>query len=161
MKLACSCTFIVVVLAVMLGLNDAPLEHFVPEQPAIDDSVSTPIPTGGGAYDLTWHTIDGGGGTSTSGGFTLSGTIGQPDAGTMSGGGFQLAGGFWAGGDVEPKTPGCVGDLNSDNSVDVSDLLLLFGSWGPCPGCPADLNGDNSVDVSDLLLLFGAWGPCP
>ncbi len=46
-------------------------------------------------YSIDWHTIDGGGGTSTGGLYSISGTIGQPDAGTMSGGNFSLAGGFW------------------------------------------------------------------
>ena len=46
-------------------------------------------------YSIDWHTIDGGGGTSTNGQYSLSGTIGQPDAGTMSGGPFTLQGGFW------------------------------------------------------------------
>jgi hypothetical protein len=49
----------------------------------------------GGGFDLSWSTIDGGGGTSTGGLYSVSGTIGQPDAGTMSGGNYQLAGGFW------------------------------------------------------------------
>src|SRR5262249_54357960 len=34
-------------------------------------------------------------GTSTGGVFSVSGTIGQPDAGHMSGGNFTLDGGFW------------------------------------------------------------------
>ncbi len=46
-------------------------------------------------YSIDWHTIDGGGGTSTGGVYSVTGTIGQPDAGTMSGGPFTLAGGFW------------------------------------------------------------------
>lgn len=55
----------------------------------------------GGGYDLTWNTIDGGGATfSTGGGYSLGGTIGQPDAGTLSGGGYTLGGGFWGGGVV-------------------------------------------------------------
>lgn len=46
---------------------------------------------------VPWHTMDGGGGTSTGGVFRVSGTIGQPDAGpSMSGGGFSVAGGFWS-----------------------------------------------------------------
>jgi hypothetical protein len=49
----------------------------------------------GAQYSLTWSTIDSGGGTSTGGAFTLSGTIGQPDAGLMSSGPFSLVGGFW------------------------------------------------------------------
>src|SRR6266480_7057323 len=47
------------------------------------------------SYAVDWFTIDGGGGTSTGGVFSVSGTIGQPDAGKMSGGNFTLDGGFW------------------------------------------------------------------
>ena len=47
------------------------------------------------SYSIDWFTIDGGGGTSTGGVYSVSGTIGQPDAGTMSGGSYSLAGGFW------------------------------------------------------------------
>jgi hypothetical protein len=49
-----------------------------------------------GGYDLTWSTVDGGGATfSTGGGYTLGGTIGQPDAGAMADGDYALSGGFW------------------------------------------------------------------
>ncbi|MSU58561.1 MAG: hypothetical protein EXS35_10345 [Pedosphaera sp.] len=48
------------------------------------------------SYSIDWSTIDGGGGTSTGGVYTVSGTIGQPDAGAMSGGNFSVAGGFWS-----------------------------------------------------------------
>ena len=47
------------------------------------------------SYNIDWFTIDGGGGTSTGGVYSVSGTIGQPDAGTMSGGNYSLIGGFW------------------------------------------------------------------
>ena len=48
-------------------------------------------------YSVNWSTIDGGGGTSTGGVYTVSGTIGQPDAGVpMSGGTFAVTGGFWS-----------------------------------------------------------------
>ncbi len=36
-----------------------------------------------------------GSGTSTGGVYSVSGTIGQPDAGTLRGGGYTLSGGFW------------------------------------------------------------------
>ena len=49
----------------------------------------------GGGYELTWSTVDGGGGTSTGGSYSVTGTAGQPDAGTASGGGYTVAGGFW------------------------------------------------------------------
>ena len=49
------------------------------------------------SYSIDWFTIDGGGGTSTNGQYSLSGTIGQPDAGgAMSGGNYSVTGGFWA-----------------------------------------------------------------
>ena len=49
------------------------------------------------SYDLSWYTVDGGGGASasTGGGYTLTGTAGQPDAGTLSSSTYTLAGGFW------------------------------------------------------------------
>ena len=47
------------------------------------------------SYSINWFTMDGGGGTSTGGGYSVSGTIGQPDAGAMSGGNYSLQGGFW------------------------------------------------------------------
>ncbi len=46
-------------------------------------------------YSIDWFTIDGGGGTSTGGVYSVSGTIGQPDAGRMSGGSYSVDGGFW------------------------------------------------------------------
>ena len=50
-----------------------------------------------GGYDLTWWTVDGGGATVSSGeGYTLGGTIGQPDAGTLSGEDYTVIGGFWS-----------------------------------------------------------------
>src|SRR5687767_3253300 len=48
-------------------------------------------------FSVDWFTVDGGGGFSAAGGaFSVSGTAGQPDAGSMSGGNFAVYGGFWA-----------------------------------------------------------------
>lgn len=48
-------------------------------------------------YNVDWYKIAGGGGTSTNGVYTLSGTLGQPDAsGAMTGGNYSLTGGFWS-----------------------------------------------------------------
>src|SRR3954471_4688063 len=49
------------------------------------------------SYSIDWYKIAGGGGTSSNGQFTVSGTIGQHDAGgPMVGGNFSLTGGFWS-----------------------------------------------------------------
>jgi hypothetical protein len=48
-------------------------------------------------YAIDWFTVDGGGGTSTGGVYSVSGTIGQPDAGgPMTNGPYAVTGGFWA-----------------------------------------------------------------
>jgi hypothetical protein len=48
-------------------------------------------------YSIDWYKIAGGGGTSTGSVYSVSGTIGQPDAGgAMSGGNFSVTGGFWS-----------------------------------------------------------------
>jgi hypothetical protein len=52
-------------------------------------------------YSIDWYKFAGGGGNSagTNGGsvFSVSGTIGQPDAGgAMTGGNYSLTGGFWS-----------------------------------------------------------------
>ncbi|MCH7545754.1 MAG: hypothetical protein IID30_05050 [Planctomycetes bacterium] len=57
--------------------------------------------------------------------------------------------------------PSCTVDANSDGVVNVTDLLLLLGSWGACPfPCPTDANGDGIVNVFDLLTLLAGWGLC-
>lgn len=47
-------------------------------------------------FSVDWFTVDGGGDSSAAGGFSVSGSIGQPDAGEMSGGNYAVVGGFWA-----------------------------------------------------------------
>jgi len=56
-------------------------------------------------YTITWSNIAGGGGTCTNGQYSLSGTIGQPNAGEpMTGGNYAIAGGFWS--PLAVQTPG-------------------------------------------------------
>lgn len=48
-------------------------------------------------YSIDWFKISGGGGTSSTGQYALSGTIGQHDAGgPLTGGAYSLVGGFWS-----------------------------------------------------------------
>ena len=61
-------------------------------------SVIVPLPSiFGQSYSIDWNKVAGGGGTSTGGPYSISGTIGQHDAGgPMTGGNYGLTGGFWA-----------------------------------------------------------------
>lgn len=115
------------------------------------------IVTAANALDLSWHTFDGGGGTSTGGDFALSGTAGQPDAGVLAGGNFQLIGGFWTGSASAPE--GCIGDLDGDGMIGVSDLSILLSNLG-LPGGPADgdLDGNGTVGLEDLSLILAIFG---
>lgn len=55
----------------------------------------------GGAYNLEWNTLSGGGQTfATGGAYSLGGTAGQADAGSLTGGSYALSGGFWGGSPV-------------------------------------------------------------
>jgi hypothetical protein len=48
-------------------------------------------------YDISWWTVDGGGGASQSADeqYKLNGSIGQPDVGNAAGIGYAVKGGFW------------------------------------------------------------------
>lgn len=53
-------------------------------------------------FSISSFTVDGGGGASSGGVFSIHGTLGQADAGRPSGGPFTLTGGFWAAPSIEP-----------------------------------------------------------
>jgi len=60
-----------------------------------------------GIFEISWHTIDGGGGESSGGNYALTGIIGQSDAGVlMSGDDYTMTGGFWEVGDEPVISPG-------------------------------------------------------
>jgi hypothetical protein len=48
----------------------------------------------GGSYELSWFTVEGGGGESSQGRYALTGCVGQCDAGTSIGGRYKVYGGF-------------------------------------------------------------------
>jgi len=110
--------------------------------------------------DLSWHTIDGGGGDSAGGDIALRGTIGQPDTGgAMSGDDWSVVGGFWSDGGVMPTE--CPGDATGDRLVNFDDLIAVLSAWGVCGDCPEDLDDSGFVDFDDLLLVLANWGsPC-
>jgi hypothetical protein len=123
----------------------------------------------GGPFELSFFTIDCGGGTSSAGAFAVTATIGQPDAAStaLSGGAFSIVGGFIpaASGATAPEP--CPADFDGNGIVNGLDLAQLLGQWSgasfysPCPPHkPQDLNVDCKVNGLDLALLLGAWGPC-
>lgn len=113
--------------------------------------VTAGIVYAGDIYKIDRYSIDGGGVMrSTGGDFELSGTIGQPDAGTMTGDDFELTGGFWFA--LSPA------DCNEDGGVNLFD----YTDWKQClsgpdaiilPGCECfDLNRNGSIDLHDFAV---------
>ena len=93
-------------------------------------------------YKIDWYTIDGGGGTSSGGAYSLSGTIGQPDAGTLAGGSYLLAGGFWGGAFAVQQ---------------VGSPTLFISRVGPDVQLSWDPNTPGFVLEQSLSLAPAAW----
>ncbi len=111
------------------------------------------------SYSIDWHKISGGGGTSTNGQFTVSGTIGQHDAGgPMTGGTAFLTGGFWA--IYAVQTPGApylfITQAGTNAILSWSRVAAGFlleskpglatpGGWNTVSPDPLTMNGTNYV----------------
>jgi hypothetical protein len=111
-------------------------------------------------YPVDWYKVSGGDGTSTNSQFTLSGTVGQHDAGgPMTGGNYSLTGGFWA--LYALQTPGAptLFISHSGNSVTVywqavpgwnlqqNNNLASPAGWTASWGVTT-LNGTNSLTIT-------------
>lgn len=99
-------------------------------------------------YAIDWHALASGG-VSSGGPYTLSGTVGQPEAGltTLAGGSYSLEGGFWAA-TVEPIVPLEPPVL----SIRLSGGSVIL-SWSP--GGPGF-----ALEETDNLAA-PAWTPAP
>jgi hypothetical protein len=128
------------------------------------------------SYSIDWFKIAGGGGTSTGGVYSVSGTIGQHDAGgPMTGGNYSLTGGFWALISVvqTPGLPLLTITLNSQlSTVTVSwpdtgsytlqqNANLAGGSWTTSGYTITTSNGTNSITITPLTgnLFFRLRSP--
>jgi hypothetical protein len=112
-------------------------------------------------YSMDWYKVSGGGGTSTNGQYSLSGTIGQPDASAaMSGGQYSVTGGFWSLINVV-QTPGAPTlnishtgntvtvywqDVAGWNLVQSGNLTTPIASW-PASSSPTPAGGTNYLNI--------------
>jgi hypothetical protein len=115
----------------------------------------------GQSYSMSWYKISGGGGTSTGATYQVTGTIGQPDAGSaMSGGNYSLTGGFWSLISVV-QMPGApmLHISHSGNTVTIywqqtagwnlqqnSSSLTTPADWNPSSGITT-VNGTNYLNI--------------
>ena len=105
-------------------------------------------------FNIDSFTIDGGGGTLAGSTYTLSGTIGQPDAGVLTGASFSVSGGFWA----AAGETGCnIADLAEPFGVlDLSDINVFVGGFVTSDPI-ADLNNDGIFDLADIGEFIPAF----
>lgn len=111
-------------------------------------------------YDVSWHTVDGGGAMNTSGGvFVLAGTIGQPDAGGPSAGGtYGLHSGFWAlvaSGSVAQQADLAVTKTDGVTSVQPGQAIaytVVVTNAGPSAAANATI-----IDTPPALLTSVTW----
>jgi hypothetical protein len=116
------------------------------------------------SYSIDWYKIAGGGGTSSNGQYSMSGTIGQHDAGgPMTGVNYSLTGGFWSLISVAqtPGLPNLTINFVGPNSVVISwpntgsytlqqDSNPATGTWVNS-SYPININtplGTNSVTIT-------------
>ena len=111
--------------------------------------------SGAQSYSIDWLSIDGGGGSSSTGGaYSLSGTIGQPDAGLLAGGAYSLTGGFWA--VISTTGAGNTPALRIFRSGSEVILAWPFPSLGFQLQESATLSSPNWVDIGGRPGLVGS-----
>ena len=116
-------------------------------------------------YSINWYKSAGGGGTSTNSQYSLSGTIGQPDAsGAMSGGQYSVTGGFWSLYAVQTTGTPLLAITYAGNKAIVSwDLSatgwtlqtnnnLSIGTWGNYLGQVVNNSATNSPPTGNVFF---------
>ena len=103
----------------------------------------------GQTYSIDWHTIDGGGGTSTGSGFSMSATISQFGTGTLTGGGYTLDGGFWSVGAV---AAGPVTLFNNTTGINNGVVSATTTTWLAGKLCM----GSQSFGFKSVALLLSS-----
>ena len=112
---------------------------------------------------VSWSTLDGGGGVSSGGSYTIAGTVAQPDAAAMAAGTLSLRAGFWAafGGG------GCYSNCDESavppvlNVADFTCFLQRFAAGNSYANCDQSTIPPvlNVADFTCFLQRFAAGCP--
>jgi hypothetical protein len=105
------------------------------------------------SYSIDWYKISGGGGTSTGAVYSVSGTIGQHDAGgPITGGSYSLTSGFWALISAV-QTPGSPTLYISHSNNTVTVYWQNVSGWhlqqNPSPAAPGGWSPSTGVTTSN------------
>jgi hypothetical protein len=115
------------------------------------------------SYSIDWHKVAAGGGTSTNSQYSVTGTIGQPDANAaMTSGQYSLTGGFWSlisavqtlgsptltvthsGNSVTISWPSAANDFTLQQNAN----LAMPGGWATSGYAITTVNGTNSIIIT-------------
>ena len=116
-------------------------------------------------YSIDWYKVAGGGGTSTGGVYSVSGTIGQPDAGgPLTGGNYSVTGGFWSLYAVQMPGAPLLTITHFGNQAVISWPLvvtgwtlqtnnnLATGTWGNYLGAVVNNSVTNAPPIGNLFF---------
>jgi len=106
-----------------------------------------PMAAGASSLVVDWCTVDAGGGTATGASFSVSSTVGQPDAGTFTNSSHAIRGGFW-GIVAVVQTPDAP---TLEIGVSGNTILLMW---------PIDESGF-SVEETSTLPQQASWSQIP
>jgi uncharacterized repeat protein (TIGR01451 family) len=122
-------------------------------------------------YELSWWTVDGGGAMSATGGaYTLSGTIGQPDAGgPYTGAPYTLHSGFWAigaGGAIGPQADLSITKTDGATTAVPGQTVtytIVAGNAGPSAATNATVTDAPPASLSGVTwtCTASAGSSCP
>jgi hypothetical protein len=106
-----------------------------------------PVPA---EYEIFWYTIDGGGGMSSGGPYSMTATIGQADASVSSGGPYEILSGFLPGGPI------CI--VNFEHYAILANWWLVSSCGEDNDWCDgADMVPNGVVDANDLEMFVDYW----
>ncbi len=115
-----------------------------------------------GQYEISRSVIASGGGEMSSADYKVIGTVGQPAIGMIGSANYLSGIGFWY--TVKMCTPGLLGDVNGDESVNSTDALVMlsFDVGLPLPEPYleriaigfGDINTDGLTGSTDALILL-------
>jgi uncharacterized repeat protein (TIGR01451 family) len=121
-------------------------------------------------YDVSWWSVDGGGGASSGGPYVVTGTAGQPDAGgPFAGGAYGLHSGFWsiaAGGAIGPQADLSVTKTDGQATAIPGQGItytIVAGNAGPSAATGATVSDTPPASLTNVTwtCAASAGSSCP
>ncbi|MGH7132359.1 MAG: GC-type dockerin domain-anchored protein [Phycisphaerales bacterium] len=120
-----------------------------------------------GQLSVPQYVIAGGGGTSSGGGYSVSGTIGQPVVGISVNGSTSVNSGFWGSVSIAcglADVASLGGQIGADGALTVDDIVVYLAQFFANNLSVADIAGlggsatpDGQITADDLVLFLAQF----